>query len=208
MWTTWRQSSPSSVGFWRMFETALAITLREEGGYSNHPDDDGGRTLKGVTERSWYDVANLWGVSTLFEDITDTDIRWFYEVGYWRKIGADEMPAPLAIVAFDCAVNHGRGIALKWLERTRDPVEMTEFRVDLWTNHKKWPVFGRGWARRGVRVLSAALALTDHVETLVLHQPGLEPLVLRQRAAVLKRGSKLDVRLDVPCLTALEAGAV
>ena len=33
------------------FERALAVVLRFEGGWSNHPRDPGGATMKGVTQK-------------------------------------------------------------------------------------------------------------------------------------------------------------
>ena len=38
------------------FERCLAITLKWEGGYSNHPDDPGGPTMRGIIQREY----NTW----------------------------------------------------------------------------------------------------------------------------------------------------
>ncbi len=35
------------------FERCLAITLKWEGGYSNHPDDPGGPTMRGIIQREY-----------------------------------------------------------------------------------------------------------------------------------------------------------
>ena len=35
------------------FEHCLAITLKWEGGYSNHPDDPGGPTMRGIIQREY-----------------------------------------------------------------------------------------------------------------------------------------------------------
>ena len=33
------------------FSSSLALLLKHEGGYVNHPDDPGGRTNQGITQR-------------------------------------------------------------------------------------------------------------------------------------------------------------
>ena len=35
------------------FERCLAVTLKWEGGYSNHPDDPGGPTMQGIIQREY-----------------------------------------------------------------------------------------------------------------------------------------------------------
>jgi lysozyme family protein len=40
-----------------------------------------------------------------------------YRTHYWNPVRGDELPAPLALVAFDCAVNQGVGWATRALQR-------------------------------------------------------------------------------------------
>ena len=35
------------------FQRCLTVTLKWEGGYSNHPDDPGGPTMRGIIQREY-----------------------------------------------------------------------------------------------------------------------------------------------------------
>lgn len=41
------------------FAPALTAVLRHEGGYSNHPDDPGGPTMKGVIQRVYAHILQV-----------------------------------------------------------------------------------------------------------------------------------------------------
>jgi lysozyme family protein len=142
-----------------VFERALAITLEYEGGYSAHPADPGGATYKGVTH--WTFAAYLAGKGQPLRDvrsITETELREIYRRGYWDAIGAAEMSPALAIVAFDIACNSGPARVKAWLaEQPHTAVSLSVRRMAHFTSLKTWPTFSRGWARRCVGVLAAAL---------------------------------------------------
>ena len=67
-------------------------------GYTNDPNDPGGETKYGISKRHYpdLDIKNL----TLPEAIV------LYDTDYWREFKCDELPMPLAAVAFDIYVNH------------------------------------------------------------------------------------------------------
>lgn len=98
-------------------EAALAFVLKWEGGYSDHPNDPGGATNKGVTQRT-YDAWNLRkGHSRRpVRDIADVEVDAIYEADYWLAAHCDELPAPLDLVVFDTAVNMGVGRAVRFLQ--------------------------------------------------------------------------------------------
>lgn len=99
------------------FETALNFTLRWEGGYSNHPNDPGGATMKGVTQKVYDAYRRFRGhpyQSVKF--ISDTEIANIYKQEYWLKSGCDRLPANLAIAHFDTAVNVGVSRAVRFLQ--------------------------------------------------------------------------------------------
>ena len=90
------------------FRTALARVLHYEGGYVNDPDDPGGATNKGVTQKTydqWRDAQGLPRRSV--RDITDVEVEDIYYGDYWLKSGADKLDMPLALIHFDTAVNMG-----------------------------------------------------------------------------------------------------
>ena len=90
------------------FDKALAFVLRQEGGYVNDPDDPGGATNYGVTQKAfdrW--LASIGREPYPVKEIVSSDVRLFYHDWYWVATKADEMDWPLQLVFFDGAVNKG-----------------------------------------------------------------------------------------------------
>jgi len=101
------------------FETALAVTLRQEGGYVNNPADHGGATNFGVTQKTY----DTWQAAHSFvpkdvKEITPAEVQDIYRDSYWFPAGCDRLPDRLAGLHFDAAVNHGPGRAVKFLQQT------------------------------------------------------------------------------------------
>lgn len=91
------------------FEQAVALTLDYEGEQSNHPDDPGGLTRFGVSQR-WHpkvDVAKL----------TRAEAIEILEQCYWFPLRGDLLPWPLAAAVFDHGVNSGVAPAAQALQR-------------------------------------------------------------------------------------------
>lgn len=99
------------------FDTALEFTLKWEGGYSDNPADRGGRTQAGVTQRVYDSWRRVHGQTP--EDvrvITEPEVRAIYKNMYWDEALCGELPAPVDLVHFDAAVNHGVSRATKFLQ--------------------------------------------------------------------------------------------
>jgi lysozyme family protein len=109
------------------FEDVLSFTLELEGandpetkGYSDHPDDPGGETFKGVTRDTYEDYLKQQGISTENVDmraIPDDHIKDIYRKNYWEATGADQLPPIVGQQVFDFAVNSGPSRAVKYLQR-------------------------------------------------------------------------------------------
>ena len=70
------------------FRAALPFVLRWEGGFVHHPDDPGGATNQGVTQRvydAWRAGEGLGQRSVRLID--DDEVRAIYETGYWLHEG-------------------------------------------------------------------------------------------------------------------------
>jgi len=91
------------------FERALTFTLRHEGGFSNDPDDPGGRTNFGIAEHA---NPEAWADGV----VTADEARQIYRAQYWAPLRADELPPRTAMAAFDLAVHSGVGAAAKRLQ--------------------------------------------------------------------------------------------
>lgn len=89
------------------FEKAFAWIVVAEGGYVNDPKDPGGETKYGISKRAYpdLDIANL----------TLDQVKDIYS-GIWDAVHGDDLPYPINIVVFDCAVNQGNGTAIKLLQ--------------------------------------------------------------------------------------------
>ena len=95
------------------FETALAFTLAQEGGYADNPRDPGGRTNHGISDRR--DGA-LDGQADLDGDgrgdvpirqLTAAQAGQVYRRDYWDALDLDSLPPSIATAVFDAAVNCG-----------------------------------------------------------------------------------------------------
>lgn len=100
------------------FEKALKATLVHEGGFSNHPDDPGGATMRGITQRVYDGYRRRAGLATQsVRNINDAELRAIYREQYWNACKAPALPAGVDLVVFDGAVNSGVGQSIKWLQR-------------------------------------------------------------------------------------------
>ncbi|MEW6256843.1 MAG: glycosyl hydrolase 108 family protein [Pseudomonadota bacterium] len=100
------------------FAPALTAVLIHEGGYSNHPSDPGGATMKGVTQRVYNDWRRSKGLAPRdVRQLEADELTEIYKTRYWALVKAFALPAGLDYAIFDCAVNSGVAQAAKWLQR-------------------------------------------------------------------------------------------
>ncbi|CAB5224417.1 zliS Lysozyme family protein [uncultured Caudovirales phage] len=153
------------------FKESLALILKHEGGYVDHPADPGGATMKGITLATFSHFKKKSMTKDELRAISDADVENIYKVGYWDAMRCDELPAGVDLLAFDMAVNKGVSRAARLLQQAagvRDdgvlgprsmeaigkmPVKeliakVSEGRRDFYRGLKTFSVFGRGWLRR------------------------------------------------------------
>lgn len=97
-----------------MFSDALSLVLKLEGGFSDDPDDPGGRTNYGITQDT-YDHTGYKDV----KNITMDEVRRIYLTGYWDVAMCPaicDKSEALATIHFDNAVNCGVTPANKMLQ--------------------------------------------------------------------------------------------
>lgn len=172
-----------------LFERALAHVLKMEGGYTNDPHDPGGPTNMGITLAvfsAWRKVP-LTGTNRarMIRDLKRIDratVREIYKRRYWQTARCGDLAAPLAVMHFDAAVNHGPGTAIRILQeavgtevdgkvgpRTRAAIArrpladvLTDYAAIRERRYRALPHFwrfGRGWLRRVKATLELARAL-------------------------------------------------
>jgi len=161
------------------FQKAYNFTMQHEGGYVNHAKDPGGETKYGITKASYpnEDIANL----------TKERAAELYKRDYWNRIKAADMPEPIAMLAFDMAVNHGVGGAAKMIQQVvgakadglvgsktlakikqvynQNPVALidgiVEKRRQFFRSLSTYDTFGRGWDARAIATSSEAKSVFD-----------------------------------------------
>ncbi len=170
------------------FDRALAKVLVHEGGYINHPQDPGGATNQGVTQRVYDDYRKTVGQKAqAVKLLTNAERDSIYRARYWALVKGDSLPAGVSYVVFDGAVNSGVSQSVKWLQRAlgvpADGVigpqtinaarahdnhdalvrKICDLRMAFLKALKTFKTFGKGWTRRvdGVRAVGQAWAMGD-----------------------------------------------
>lgn len=100
------------------FQTALALVLKHEGGYVNHPSDPGGHTNKGVTLANYRRYVKPGGTVADLKAISDQEVATVYRRFYWDAVKGDDLPAGVDYAVFDFAVNSGPRRSAEFLQRT------------------------------------------------------------------------------------------
>lgn len=101
------------------FERALGIILRFEGGKVDDPQDPGGRTAYGITQRTYDSYRD--GHSLPRRDvwlIEPGEYEQIYRQMYWLAAHCDGLPWPLSLIHFDEAVNAGVSRAILLLQKS------------------------------------------------------------------------------------------
>jgi lysozyme family protein len=90
--------------------------IEREGGYTDHPNDKGGKTNFGITES----VARAYGYQGDMRDLPEATARDIYLKRYWLDPKLDAVFAVSPLIAeemLDTGVNMGPGVAGKFLQR-------------------------------------------------------------------------------------------
>jgi len=100
------------------FQASLPFILKWEGGFVNNPNDPGGATNKGVTQKVYDQWRASQGLSARgVQQLGDDELQAIYESGYWLPPHCDALPSPLDLAQFDTAVNMGPGRAVRFLQQ-------------------------------------------------------------------------------------------
>lgn len=168
------------------FDQAFDLLLLHEGGFTANPRDPGNWTGGAVGQGECR--GTKWGISAgsyptlAIQALTPADARAIYRRDYWDPLRAGSLPPPLALLAFDAAVNAGVGRAARWLQgaagtapdgaigpktlaavAAADPVdlcvELHARRLLHTASLPTWETFGPGWSRRLCRLPFQAMGM-------------------------------------------------
>lgn len=164
------------------FSQALRYVLIDEGGNDDDPNDHGGRTSRGITQREYNAWCSLNGKPQ--GDVwqaTQTDIESIYRSQYWNPY-CDQLPAGVDYVFFDISVNAGRSRATRQFQQalgvnvdgmlgqvtlsaiqSADPVDLihkvSDVRRNWYRSLKQFNIYGRGWLSRVNHCETGAIAI-------------------------------------------------
>lgn len=151
------------------FDTAFTRLIGNEGGLTENPNDPGGLTNWGISQRSYPDVD--------IRNLTRDQAAAIYLRDFWDPLG-DADPA-IKFQVFDFAVNSGIQTAIRKLQAAievaddghwgpKSAAKLAECdkndvlmrfvaqRLRFWTSLSTWPTFGKGWANRAASQLEYA----------------------------------------------------
>lgn len=163
------------------FDTALAFVLKSEGGYVDDAHDPGGETNMGITDKRDGKTDGLIDVNgdgtgdVPVKELTREEAAQIYRREYWDRIAGDKLPADVALIAFDTAVNMGTHRAIEFLQNASGvaadgsigPVTIAaaskvgvldkyaDLRAAKYKALPTFPRYGKGWLNR----LDACVAL-------------------------------------------------
>ncbi|MEL6478123.1 MAG: glycosyl hydrolase 108 family protein [Pseudomonadota bacterium] len=171
-------TSTDDTRFLRAFEHVLG----SEGGFTDDRQDPGnwtgGRIGQGQLKGTNFGISAASYPNEDIRGMTQARARQIYHRDYWSRCSCQLLPDGVAYVVFDCAVNHGVGRAIPWLQEaigtapdgkigphTRQMIgeiggradavvreisaQRTHFYMELDQLNDR---FGLGWARRAIDV--------------------------------------------------------
>lgn len=171
------------------FPSALRHVLASEGGWSNDRHDAGGPTNHGITLAAYaawkgqrLTPASRSRLVAELRAIPMASVEAIYRDGYWKAARCPQLPASVALMQFDTAVNQGPHSAIVILQEalgvavdgeigprtlaaafTADALAVIRTYADIrrrrYRTMRNFARFGRGWLKRVERTEAAARAL-------------------------------------------------
>lgn len=101
-------------------DDCIAVLLKFEGGDSNNPQDPGGATRAGITQRTLtalrQERAEFASYPPSVFDLSQEQVITIYEDTDWVQIHGDALPDGLACIVLNIAVNEGEPTAVRMLQ--------------------------------------------------------------------------------------------
>ena len=165
-----------------MFDKAFDRLIGHEGKFTDNPVDDGnwtgGKQGRGQLKGTKFGIAANTYPHLDIKNLTVEQAKGIYREDFWDVIGHAHDAVKFQL--FDAAVNHGRGNAVRilqravrvaddgvWGPRSQDALNRMQeinghndvllrflaYRFKFWASLQKFDAFGRGWTRRGAENL-------------------------------------------------------
>lgn len=155
------------------YQNCLTRLLKDEGGYTNNPNDSGGPTNFGITLTDYRLYINSKGKAVDVKNMTVDQAKVIYKTKYWDALNCDTLPSGVDYTVFDYAVNSGVGRPRKAIQRFKSKGgvdlinaindERTAFLKSIGVG--KNATFLKGWMARVGRVRAYSLSLAKDNST-------------------------------------------
>lgn len=113
------------------YPKAYKIMRGYEGGNVDDPNDNGGRTSRGVTQRVYNAYRAKAGKPA--QDVykaTDAEVAEIFKRQYWDVSKCDELPGGIDLIVFNAAINSGPKRSYKMLQASLNRVANAQLRVE------------------------------------------------------------------------------
>lgn len=143
------------------------FTAKWEGGWSDHPEDRGGKTMFGVTQPTFDGWNDMRGYPRRpVATITRAEALQLFFDDYWTAARCEGLALGVDLATYDAAVNSGVSRGRKWLLASLDPNNdhvrtikgICARRLGFVQALKNWKTFGRGWSNRIADIQATAVA--------------------------------------------------
>lgn len=108
----------------------INTVLETEGGYVNHPNDGGGPTKFGITQKTLSEWRGYWASVQEIKDLTQEEAKQIYEEKYFLGPKLHRLPESVQLFIFDCSINHGPSRAVKFLQKALNKLKVAHLKVD------------------------------------------------------------------------------
>lgn len=99
-------------------EKLMPLIHKWEGGYSNHPNDKGGCTMKGITLATFKQYYGKHKTCDDLKNLKDGEWLYIFEKGYWNPCKADEIKnQSIANIIVDWAWHSGVKTVIKKIQK-------------------------------------------------------------------------------------------
>lgn len=139
------------------FQQCLSFVLKYEGGQSDDPRDPGGRTMEGITQKTYDTYREKKGLPQLdVFQISAGERDEIYRTEFWNAVKGDALRPGEDLCVFDLAVNSGPHRALQiWNQAGAAQASLSDvikqvctLRLAFLQELRTWQYFGAGWSKR------------------------------------------------------------
>lgn len=186
------------------WQACYEYVLGEEGGWSDHPADNGGQTMNGVTQGTYTAWRRKHGLpARSVRLLTKQERHDLYKEDFWNEVRGHELPVGVDLAVYDFAVNSGPTRAIMAMQRAlrvaddgdpgpitmraliaKDPTILVNAicadRLTFVRRLSDYKHFGRGWERRILRVETKGTADIRASR----QEPKVVPLPVVQKAVI------------------------